>query len=179
MRTPLTAGVGPGRISGRGGEGRAPLRTHRLLTRISSPPRAPVGTVWSGVTSSLSRTGLGRPRRSATFSPLNTREDSFSPTSYPSPRSAGIRLPVAAYSSGRDMDRNCGWGPGGGGGPSGVAGVRCPGFPVPGSCSQLRGWKSGSRFSLGVGRKGRRDQDPEFEASWGQLCLPNYVTCLL
>lgn len=114
MRTPLTAGVGPGRISGRGGEGRAPLRTHRLLTRISSPPRAPVGTVWSGVTSSLSRTGLGRPRRSATFSPLNTREDSFSPTSYPSPRSAGIRLPVAAYSSGRDMDRNCGWGPGGG-----------------------------------------------------------------
>ena len=105
--------------------------------------------------------------------PLNTREDSFFPTSYPSPRSEGIGLPVAAYSSGRDMDRNCGWGQGA---PSGVAGVRCPGFPVPGSCSHLRGWKSGSRFSLGVGRKGRRDQDPEFEASWGQLCLPNYVT---
>lgn len=152
MRTPLTAGVGSGRISGRGGEGRARLRAHRLLTRISSPPRAPVGTVWSEVTSSLSRTGLGRPRRSATFSPLNTREDSFSPTSYPSPLSAGIRLPVAAYSSGRDMDRNCGWGPAGEGPPEwlecAVLASRCQ-VPAPnseaGKAAQGSPWVWGGR----------------------------------
>lgn len=173
MRTPLTAGVGPGRISGRGGEGRARLRAHRRLTRISSPPRAPVGTVWSGVTSSLSRTGLGRPRRSATFCPRNTREDSFSPTSYPSPRSAGIRLPVAAYSSGRDMDRNCGWGPGGEGPPEwlecAVLATRCQ---VPAPNSEAGKAAQGSPWVWGGRGEGIRTQSLRLV----ELCLPNYFT---
>lgn len=121
---------------GPGAEGRAGLCTHGVIMGLTGPPELLVGCVALGGLVALPDTGLGRRSpKSASFSPFQLGRFPQFPTSYSSPWGEGIKVPVAACSSRRDMERNCSsqvglwndWG--------GWRRVCRPGFPVPGSCS--------------------------------------------
>ena len=110
VRTPLAACPGPGRIRGCGREGRARLCAQRVLLGRSSPPGPPPGAVGIGVTSCLSQIGLGRRRKTASFSAFALAKIPFFPTSHSSSGSEGMKVPVAAADClGRDVVRHCGW----------------------------------------------------------------------